>query len=310
MRMSVRTSDADIYGNLMRRTCEILVRMKKDDAIAHLTALVDRVSELEQMQSDNEPFKQWQQESQAALKRLFTSSPEYARDFASISYGLSFITTDTPASAWEEAYQEGLQTARAYLRARIEEIKSFGLGIDIPAAAATKKGDPSIVFTIHGRQLIGEFHDFLRAIGLKPLEWGQARAKLGKPNPYTWEVVDWALQNAGAIVAFMTPDDEARLKEALWSPTENALEKELMGQPRQNVLFEAGVAYGRNPERTVLLRVGSHRPMSDLAGHHILQLSNAPESRQAVADALKAAGCPVDLTGADWYKAGDFSNCR
>jgi hypothetical protein len=67
------------------------------------------------------------------------------------------------------------------------------------------------------------------------------------------------------------------------------------------------VAYGRAPDRTVLVRIGSHRPMSDLAGHHILTMDNSPESRQAVADALSAAGCPVDLSGADWYKAGEFA---
>ena len=166
--------------------------------------------------------------------------------------------------------------------------------------------DPALVFVIHGRQRRSDMHDFLRAIGLKPLEWSQVRRYVGNPNPYTWEIVDLALRKAGAIVALMTPDDEARLREDLWGRDDNALEKTYLHQARQNVLFEAGVAYGRNPERTVLVRVGSHRPMSDLAGHHILHLTNSPESRQAVADALRAAGCPVDLSGADWYRAGNF----
>jgi hypothetical protein len=90
-------------------------------------------------------------------------------------------------------------------------------------------------------------------------------------------------------------------------PNENSLEKQCLSQPRQNVLFEAGVAYGRDPLRTVLLRVGSHRPMSDFSGHHIISLDDSPQSRQAVADALRVAGCPVDVSGADWYKAGVFS---
>ena len=93
----------------------------------------------------------------------------------------------------------------------------------------------------------------------------------------------------------------------MWSPTENALEKEYLFQPRQNVLFESGVVYGRAPHRTILVRVGSQRPMSDLAGHHILQLDDTPASRQGVADALRVAGCPVDLSGSDWFKAGRFA---
>jgi hypothetical protein len=160
---------------------------------------------------------------------------------------------------------------------------------------------------IHGRQLLGEFHTFLRALGLKPFEWSNARTLTGKPNPYTWEIVDTALNEASAIVALLTPDDEARLRHHLWSEHDNALEKEFLSQPRQNVLSEAGVAYGRKPERTVLVRVGSHRPMSDLAGHHILQLDDSPQSRQAVADALRMAGCDVDTSGSDWFKSGQFT---
>jgi hypothetical protein len=154
--------------------------------------------------------------------------------------------------------------------------------------------------------LLDDFHAFLRALGLKPLEWSEARRRTGKTNPYTWEIVDKALTDAGAIVALLTPDDQARLRPDLCSEHENAIEKEFLSQPRQNVFFEAGVAYGRAPERTILIRVGSHRPMSDLAGHHILQLDDSPQSRQTVADALRTAGCPIDVSGADWFRAGKF----
>jgi predicted nucleotide-binding protein len=196
------------------------------------------------------------------------------------------------------------------LQSRIDEIIQFWPEAELKTKAdnlLTGPTHPDLVFVIHGRQLIGDFHTFLRAIGLKPLEWSKARNLTGKTNPYTWEIVDKALREAGAIVALLTPDDEARLKKHLWSEHESSLEKEYMYQPRQNVLFEAGVAYGRAPERTILVRVGSHRPMSDLAGHHILQLDDSPQSRQSLADALRTAGCPVDLTGTEWFRSGKFS---
>jgi hypothetical protein len=47
--------------------------------------------------------------------------------------------------------------------------------------------------------------------------------------------------------------------------------------------------------------------MSDLAGHHILQLDDSAQARKAVADALHSAGCPVDVSGTDWLKTGVFS---
>jgi predicted nucleotide-binding protein len=203
------------------------------------------------------------------------------------------------------------EVLRSQLAVAIQKISGYMNATDsnpaAPSDSAVKPQNPELVFVIHGRQLLEDFHTFLRALGLKPLEWSEARRRTGKPNPYTWEIVDRALTEAGAIVALLTPDDDARLRRPLWSAHENPLETEYLSQPRQNVLFEAGVAYGRAPQRTVLIRVGSHRPMSDLAGHHILQLDDSPQSRHAVADALRAAGCPVDVSDADWFRAGRFT---
>jgi hypothetical protein len=39
----------------------------------------------------------------------------------------------------------------------------------------------------------------------------------------------------------------------------------------------------------------------------MVQLNDSPQSRQEVADALRAAGCPVDVSGSDWFKEGTFS---
>ncbi|HYL35238.1 MAG TPA: TIR domain-containing protein [Bryobacteraceae bacterium] len=303
------------------------MRITKKEAIEKLNALLLRIPELGQRRRFSEEFQKWQYDSRVVLKHIFPDEREYLREFDEISYDLSFFTDGTPDSAFDEAFRSGLRSARAMLQSRIDEVtqfwpetpppddedgKSGGKSVWVVGAYGTTGGagkpkNPELIFVIHGRQLLGEFHDFARALGLKPLEWSQARNLTGKTNPYTWEIVDTALSNAGAIVALLTPDDEARLREQLWSTHENTLEKEFLPQPRQNVLFEAGVAYGRCPERTLLIRIGSHRPMSDLAGHHILQLDDSPQSRQAVADALRTAGCPVDLSGNDWFRAGKFA---
>jgi predicted nucleotide-binding protein len=200
-----------------------------------------------------------------------------------------------------------LRTQLTFAMQRISEYRGDGQKTETSITDGQQALRPELVFVIHGRQLHGEFHVFLRSLGLQPLEWSEAKRRTKKTNPYTWEIVDLALREAGAIVALFTPDDEARLREDLWDPNENSAEKEFLSQPRQNVLFEAGSAHGRSPERTVLVRIGSHRPMSDLAGHHIIQLNNSPQSRQEVADALRIAGCPVDVSGTDWYRSGNFS---
>jgi predicted nucleotide-binding protein len=281
--------------------------MTKMQAIEKLNDLVSRISTLETQPRFSEDFTKWQHDVRAVLKHVFPTEQEYVTEFNGIRYTLGGWSPATPESRFLEAFRSGLRSARAMLQSRMDEIDQFWPDGNSQDEQLTGPLHPELVFVIHGRQLLGEFHTFLRSLGLKPLEWSQARRLTGKPNPYTWEVVDKALSEAGAIVVLLTPDDEARLRPDLLAEQDNALEKEFLTQPRQNVLFEAGVSYGRAPNRTVLVRVGSHRPMSDLAGHHILQLDDSPQSRQAVADSLRVAGCPVDMTGLDWYQAGSFA---
>lgn len=247
--------------------------MNKEEALITLRNLASKVAFLRSQHSESEEFKKWRHDVKAALKHIFKNDPEYAVEFQNIRY---FVFNPAPGEEFQ-AYLRGLNSAHAMLQSRIDEITTFWqVGGQIPHASnAEQPANPELVFVIHGRQKLLDFHGFLRAIGLKPLEWSAARRMTGKPTPFTWEIVDTALTQAGAIVALLTTDDEARLRQDLWGESENAIEKELLAQPRQNVLFEAGAAYGRAPQRTILVRIGSHRPMSDLAGHHILALNNS-----------------------------------
>jgi predicted nucleotide-binding protein len=164
------------------------------------------------------------------------------------------------------------------------------------------------VFVVHGRDeaLRRSLFAFLRAIGLNPIEWRKAIALTKKPSPYIGEILEAAFQHAVAVVVLFSPDDEARLRSKFIKPIDGPHERELTPQPRPNVLFEAGMAFGRNPDRTVLVQVGDTRPFSDLAGRHVVHLSGSPESRQELATKLDSAGCSIDLSGTDWLREGDF----
>jgi predicted nucleotide-binding protein len=179
----------------------------------------------------------------------------------------------------------------------------------IPAPSAAPVGkDPRNVFVIHGRNeaVRKSMFDFLRAIELKPLEWSQVLAATREATPYIGQVLDKAFSIAQAVVVLMTPDDEACLKKEYQSDHDEQFEKQPTGQARPNVLFEAGMAMGRDPKRTVLVQIGDLRPFSDVGGRHVLRLNNSSERRQDLADRLKTAGCLVDLTGRDWHKVGSF----
>ena len=165
------------------------------------------------------------------------------------------------------------------------------------------------VFVVHGRntQLRDSMFEFLRAVGLHPIEWIEAVNATGTASPYVGQVLNVAFNRAQAIIVLLTPDDEARLREGFINPSDPPYERELTPQARPNVLFEAGMASGRSPDQTIIVEIGDLRPFSDIAGRHTVRLDNSTERRHELALKLRAAGCTINLSGTDWHRAGDFS---
>lgn len=165
------------------------------------------------------------------------------------------------------------------------------------------------VFVVHGRdeRLRSGMFALLRAIGLDPIEWSKAIALTRKASPYIGEVLGAAFKHAQAVVALLTPDDEARLRPDLLNQDDPPYEKILTGQPRPNVLFEAGMAFASHQDKTVLVQIGTVRPFSDVAGRHVVHMDGSVGKRQELAQRLRTAGCAVDLTGTDWHSVGDLT---
>jgi predicted nucleotide-binding protein len=117
------------------------------------------------------------------------------------------------------------------------------------------------VFVVYGRdkKARSELSHFLGSLQIKVLEWNKAETLTGKPNPYIGEVIDTGFRHAQAIVVLFTPDDEAKLRDKFISRGEQAFERKLTGQPRQNVIFEAGMALSKYPANTVLVKVGQSK---------------------------------------------------
>jgi predicted nucleotide-binding protein len=164
------------------------------------------------------------------------------------------------------------------------------------------------VFVVHGRNdaIRRAMFDFLRAIGLNPLDWSTAMRATRTAAPYVGQILEKAFEKAAAVVVLLTPDDEARLKREFWARNEDAHEKKLMGQARPNVLFESGMAFGSHPRATVLVEVGKCRPFSDTYGRHVVRLDNSAPKRSELAEKLEAAGCPVQRADRGWLEAGNF----
>lgn len=164
---------------------------------------------------------------------------------------------------------------------------------------------PEKVFVVHGRNLAAKdaTFSFLRALRLEPLEWEQAVALTQQASPTILEVVKAGFEAAQCIVVLMTGDDVARLRPELGN-------EPLLNQPRPNVLFEAGWAIGiAGNERTILLRFGDLRELSDLSGVNMLEIDNSPTKRTAFVQRLRTAGCEIKDVGSDYLRpevAGDF----
>jgi predicted nucleotide-binding protein len=159
--------------------------------------------------------------------------------------------------------------------------------------------DSRKVAVMHGRDSEARawMFDWLRRVGLEPLEWSELVELTGKAAPYNGEAVEAAFSEAQAVVVLLTPDEmgalhpDLRGSEDQFDPT---------GQARLNVILEAGMALQSHPKETVLVEIGRTREISDLAGRNAIRLSGDPAKLNDLANRLEAAGCAVRRTGEDW----------
>jgi predicted nucleotide-binding protein len=169
-----------------------------------------------------------------------------------------------------------------------------------PSPAAKAPAAPADVtrnvFVVHGRDEPARtaLFDFIKALGLHPLGWETLVRYTGSSSPYLRDVIMQGIASAQAAVVLMTPDDEVRLHPDLRLPNERQHELSPGLQARPNVLLELGMALATYAERTIVLYVGEHRPIADLAGLNYVQLTGDGECLDKLADRLRTAGCHLD----------------
>ena len=170
-----------------------------------------------------------------------------------------------------------------------------------PSKATTFAGNRKAVMVIYGhdKEANGALFAWLRAVGLQPREWSQLTRASGSASPFIGEVLDKALRDVQAVVAFFTPDEYVTAAGA--SRGRGRL------QARPNVLIEAGMALITHPTRTIIAVLGDQELPSDLAGRHYVRLSHTDvEPLNDLAGRLSDAGCDVDLSGSDWLNPVRF----
>lgn len=175
------------------------------------------------------------------------------------------------------------------------------------AADQSRTPDKTTVLVVHGwnDHVRNSILDFLNALGLRPIEWDQAVRSLGRRAFLPGAVLDYALESLQAIVVLVSPNEFESDEEDSDDSTDDA--SAITGGRRPNVLFEAGLALAKEPHRTILVEIVSHRSLEYISEDHLLRLDNSKQKRAAFVQKLDSAGCSCDTSGSHWKRAGDFS---
>jgi len=224
-----------------------------------------------------------------------------------------------PEDDWDREVRSGVRVARTCVSAAemmaardIVEFPRLAVAV-APIVDHEEVGDAERrrrVMVVFGRDsAVNEaLFAWLRTVDLRPQEWTELVAATGSASPYTGEVLDAAMEVVQAVVVLFTPDDLVRLRDELLLPHDGPEERDVRGQPRPNVLFEAGLAFGRHRDRTVLVEHGELRGLSDLTGRHAVRLTRGIGALRDLALRLENAGCAVDTSGEAWLDASRFPN--
>jgi hypothetical protein len=166
------------------------------------------------------------------------------------------------------------------------------------------------VFVIHGRneRAVAEMGVFLRSMGLEPVWFRDVRKEMGG-TAFIAKIVERGMEKAHGVLSLFTPDEYAALRPGLRKSGESGEAVERW-QARPNVQFEAGMAYGRDPDRVAFVLFGNVKLFTDASGIHVFRPTNehGPDSHRALLRGLLAGGmkCAVNMHLDDWMTAGDF----
>ena len=165
-------------------------------------------------------------------------------------------------------------------------------GTVMTAGATAEEGQVVAVISGRDRKVTDAVERLLRDFGLTPRLFDQALLLIPGGLPTTGEAVRKLFEGVQAAVVVFTPDDLAITHPDLADRRAGAADARYAGQPRQNVLIEAGMAIAALPKQAVLVRLGQVRRASDLDGVTVVDMASRV-SVQRFARLLQQAGCTI-----------------
>lgn len=159
--------------------------------------------------------------------------------------------------------------------------------------------DQRRVFLVYGNlSNLSAVREFLKDLDLVAVPFNTVTDELvdkysvdgGRPVT-TLDVVQHATSSCAAVLVLMTADDE--VIDSSGGTTRRA---------RQNVIFEAGLAFAKLPGRTLLVKFGDVEEFSDVDGVQYLKLTNSLQAKRALRDRLVSLGLPVSDGDEVWRR--------
>jgi predicted nucleotide-binding protein len=146
----------------------------------------------------------------------------------------------------------------------------------------------------HDTDTIHKINALLKDLGLKFLKKEEAVGLTKETAPFIGRVIDSAFEYAQAVIVLLTGDEEVQLCNEFQHYDDEYFERVFYPQPTQEQIFEAGYAFGKSPERTILIQIGHVRPFSDIVGRYILHFSEVLEDHALLRTRLQRAGCIIE----------------
>jgi hypothetical protein len=269
------------------------------------------------------------QRALADIDRVLAYSPGYGGKGAVIevatSYKACILRWSTPGSPhhkmaeeikFQAPWSELEQHARALMATFRRDVAAGQVTLLDDGVRALQENvimpdvpDKKKVFIIHGRcePAKHEMGVFLRSLGLEPVWFRDVRKNMGGTVQII-RVVEQGMKEAHGVLALVTPDEFSVLRPPMRKPGEGGEAVERW-QARPNVLFEAGMAYMRDPDRVAFVLFGEAKLFTDTAGMCVFWPTNdhGPDSHRTQLRDLLGGGMHCDINdGHDWMTSGDF----
>ncbi len=268
-----------------------MTRPPKAKAIERLRKVLDTVPELKRLSSGSLEFQKWRRNVQVTITHTFGTDSSHGTDFNNINYSLMAFSSGTPDSAFQAAYERGLESATAVLQSMIDEIeeyweeekqspKAFDAGSSISRSR-------SRVFVIHGHD------ESARESVARFLEQLELKAVILHEQPNMGRTIIEKFEDHADVdfaVVLLTPDDVGAL-------AKNG--DEMKPRARQNVILELGFFLGKlGRERVCPLVKGDVETPSDYDGVVYTPLDDTGGWRTRLIQELKVAGFDIDANRA------------